>query len=339
MATLVRAASLGNFAEVAGRAGADPAALLRAAGLDPALLGDPDLRIPAKSVTQVLEAAARASGCDTIGLQMAESWRMSDFGAMSLLLAHQGTLREALEATVRYRHLLNDAISLEIEDAGPLVIVREELVLEGGAAAPRQAIELALGVVFRLARALLGPDWRPRSVRFRHAAPASLAVHRRVFGMHLQFDAEFNGIVCDAHDLDFANPAADPAMASHARRYVDSLPGAGPASVAQDVRRAIHALMPRGKAVIGQVAHAMGTHPRQLQRQLEAEGMSFSALLNAARRERAPAYLQNAAYSLTQVSELLGYGHASSFTRWFVTEFGEAPLAWRARHAPRGPRR
>jgi AraC-like DNA-binding protein len=336
MATLVRAASLGNFAEVARRNGADPDALLRAAKLDPQLLGDPDLRIPAAAVVGVLEAAARQSKCDTIGLQMAESWRMSDFGAVSLLLAHQRTLRDALAETIRYRHLLNDAISLEIEDAGELVIVREELVVEGGA--PRQAIELAMGVIFRLFRALLGPEWKPRAVRFQHAPPAQLAVHRRIFGPQVQFGADSNGIVCDARDLDRPNPGADPAMAQHARRYVDSLPGAGSGSTAQDVRRAIHILMPSGRAAIGPVAQAMGTYPRKLQRRLEAEGERFATLLETARRELAPNYLRNPAYSLTQVSELLGYGYPSSFTRWFSAQFGEAPAAWRAKHASPGAR-
>jgi len=252
---------------------------------------------------------------------------------MSLLLAHQRTLRDALAAVTRYRHLLNDAISLGIEEAGPLVIVREEVLVEHGRPAGRQAIELAIGVVFRMFRALLGSDWKPRDVRFTHPAPPDLAVHRRVFGAHVRFDAGFNGIVCEARDLDRPNPSADPAMAGHALRYVESLPGAQQPSLAQEVRRSILVLLPRGRASIEQVAQALGTHPRMIQRTLEKSGESFSSLLNATRRELVPRYLENPAYSLTQVAELLGYAFPSSFTRWFSAEFGEAPARWRAARA------
>jgi len=329
MAALVRAASLGNYAEVARRLGLDPERMIRAAGINPAHLADPDLRIPTAVVMGLLEASAQKADCPTFGLQMAESWRMSDFGAISLLLTHQRTLREALAATIRYRHLLNDSITLEIEEAGHLVIVREELVVDG-AVSSRQGTELAIGVIFRMFRALLGAEWKPRSVCFTHPAPADLGVHRRVFGPAVHFRADFNGIVCAAEDLDRPNPGADPAMAGHALRYVESLPGAQQPSTAQEVRRSIHILLPRGRASVEQVAQALGTHPRVLQRQLEASGDSFSALLNETRRELAVRHLENPAYSLTQVAELLGYGFPSSFTRWFVSEFGQSPASWRA---------
>jgi AraC-like DNA-binding protein len=341
MTALVRAASLGNYTHVAHRHGLDPLRMLREAGLNPAHLADPDLRIRAASVVELLEASARKSGCLTLGLEMAESWRMSDFGAISLLLTHQRTLRDALSMVVRYRHLLNDAVSLEVEESGALVFVREEIVIEASVPPSRQAIELAIGVVFRMFRALLGPEWKPRGVRFVHAAPPKLTVHHRVFGANVRFGAQFNGIVLAAEDLDRPNPSADAAMARHAQRYLDSLPGASMPSIAEEVRRSIHVLLPRGRASIEQVAQALGTQPRTLQRRLEATGDSFASLLNATRRELAVRHLDNPAYSLAQVADLLGYGFASSFTRWFVAEFGRSPSEWRhahERHAKRPPR-
>ncbi|HUL94474.1 MAG TPA: AraC family transcriptional regulator [Usitatibacter sp.] len=332
MTAFVRSASLGNYAEVARRHGLDPPAMLREAKLNPAFLSNPDLRISTAAVVALLEESARRSRCPTFGLEMAESWRMSDFGALSLLLMHQPTLRDALTATIRYRHLLNDALSLAIEDAGALVIVREELVGEA-AARSRQSIELAIGVVFRMFRALLGPSWHPRRVQFTHAAPPDLRVHRRIFGPKVEFNGDFNGIVCDAADLDRPNPGADPAMASHAQRFVDSLPGARAAGLVHDVRRSIYMLLPRGRASVEQIAQVLGTNPRALQRKLEESGESFTALLNDARRELVVRYLENPAYSVTQVGEMLGYNFPSSFTRWFVGQFGTSPARWRAGRA------
>jgi AraC-like DNA-binding protein len=270
---------------------------------------------------------------------MAESWRMSDFGAISLLLAHERTLRDALGATIRYRHLLNDSLSISVEDAGAVVIVREELVAEGTAHS-RQAIELAIGVIFRLFRALLGPQWRPIGVRFTHRAPQDLSVHRRLFGASLEFSREFNGIVCAAADLDRPNPSADPTMASYARGFIESLSPGAASPIAREVRKAIQVLLARRRATVEQIAHGLGMTPRTLQRHLDEAGESFSGLLNAVRLELVPGYLENRAYSLTQVAELLGYGYrarsrAGSWGNSASRRRAGAPIT---RASSRGPR-
>ena len=328
----VRGAALANFAQVAGEVGLNPRRALREAGLDWDILSDPDRRIPADRVAALLERAAHDSGCETFGLRMAEQRRLSDFGAVSLLIAHQPTLRDALETTVRYRHLLNEALAMHVEEAGDVFILREELILPDGGAV-LQACELAIGAMFRMLSSLLGPRWRPYSVRFAHPAPVDLAVHRRVFGAELHFDSDFNGFVCPLADLDRINPAADPAMALYAKRYVDGLGRPRPDALSLEVRRAAHLLLPVGRGSIAQIAKWLGMNVRTLQRRLEAEGHDFSRLLNEVRRELAMRYLANPALSMIEVSRLLGYGQPSSFSRWFATEFGVPPT----NHVTRAP--
>ena len=307
--------------------GIDPRLALHEAGLDREVLSEPDRRVPAERVAICLETAARVSGCQTIGLRMAEARRLSDFGAISLLIAHQPTIRAALESAIRYRRLMNEALVMRLEEAGELAIVREELLLQGGGAAT-QAYELAVGALFRMFASILGPRWRPYAVGFTHAAPNDLTVHRRVFGCDLQFNADFNGIVCWNEDLDRINAAADPAMAAYARRYVEALahPDVEPTPI--EVQKAIHLLLPVGRASIEQVAHGLGMNVRTLQRRLTAEGVLFSQLLNAARRELSQRYLAGRNMSATDISRLLGYDQPSSFTRWFAAEFGAPPSKW-----------
>ena len=329
MVTHVRAAALSNFAEVARQVGVDPRGLLREAGLDPRILSDPDARVPAAAVVGLLETAAVRSGCQTFGLRMAESRRLADFGAVSLLMAHQPTLRDALDTVIRYRHLMNEALAMRVEDYGELVVLREELVVEG-VQPSRQAYELAVGALFRMFSALLGPRWRPYGVKFAHPAPEDLNVHRRLFGAAVEFDSDFSGIICWRADLDRPNPAADPALAQYARQFVEGLGAAGSGSVALEVRKAASLLLPLGRASIGEIAGAVGLNVRTLQRRLEAEGEGFAAVLNGVRRDLAVRYLDNPAYSMTEIARLLGYGQLSSLTRWFIGEFGVPPSRWRA---------
>jgi len=331
MGTLFRAATLTNYFEVAGHLGLNPQPLLAAVGLTRAQLQDPEQQIPATAAIALIEASARTTGCITFGLRMAESRELADFGAVSLLLAHQRTLRDALKAVVRYDHLLNEALAISIEDVGDTVLLREEIVTEPPLQS-RQGMELAIGVLFRLCAVLLGSAWRPLSVNFTHASPAELQVHRRVFRCKLNFDAEFNGIVCPAHSLDRLSPTADAALADYAERFIASLPAGSEHSVVKDARKSIFLLLSVGRATIDQVAQSLGMNVRTLQRRLEESNTVFSELVNEVRRELALRYMANTRFSLGRVAELLGYAVPSSFTRWFSAQFGCAPARWRADH-------
>ncbi|WP_116368171.1 AraC family transcriptional regulator [Parahaliea mediterranea] len=331
MASKIRAASLRHYVELARQMGLDPHRLLAEVGLNAALLEQPDNRISTDASVALLENSALASNCPTFGLRMAETRQLSDLGAMSLLLLHQRTLRDALHITIHYRHLLNEALVMHIESAGNLVIIREEVVTEKAIPA-RQSTEYAMGVLFRLCRAIIGTHWLPHSVNFTHAPPPDLQLHRRMFGARVEFGAEFNGIVCPAADLDLPNPQAEPTMARYAEDFVSSLQGVEPLSEIQEVRQAIYMLLPMGRASIEQVAQALGVNARTLQRRLKDDDATFSDLINEVRSTLVQRYLSNPRYSLNQIADLLGYSVPSSFTRWFSARFGMAPVRWRALH-------
>lgn len=331
MAILVRSGVLTNFLEVAQHVGLNPQAELAKVGLNQAMLLDPEQAIPGAAAVQLLENAAQASGCQTFGLRMAESRQMSDLGAVSLLLTHQPTLRDVLEMALHYRHLMNRALAIYVEEAGGLAVIREEIVTES-ATPRRQATELAIGVMARLCATLLAQHWRPVSVSFMHDAPDDLRLHRRVFGCDVQFRAEFNGIACPSATLAAPNPKADPAMAQLARRYLDTLQPGQDASLSFEVRKAIYVLLPMGRATAEQIALALGMNVRTLQRRLEDEQVSFSDLVNEVRRDLAQRYMQSPQYSLARIADLLGYSVPSSFTRWFAAQFGASPAQWRTQH-------
>jgi AraC-like DNA-binding protein len=330
MATNVRGATLANFAEVAAQIGLDPRVVLREAGVDRRTLSNPDSRIPAGRVVDLLERSAQASDCPTIGLRMAESRRLSNLGALSLLISHQATMREALLTVTRYRQLVNEALLIHVEEHDDVVVVREELLVTAGLQT-RQSYELAVGVLYRIFRAVLGPRWRAQSVNFTHAAPTDLAVHRRIFGPITEFGSDFNGLTCRRADLDAPNPAADPVMAQFAEHYVRSLPNAGAGLVSQEVQKAIYLLLPSGEVSLVRIAELLGLSERTLQRRLAAENAEFGQLLDGARRDLAQRYLENPTIPMGRLAGMVGYSRQASFNRWFGAAFGSTPGAWRRR--------
>ena len=335
MSAFVRAATLKHYMEVAQALGLNPAQMLRGVGLMSNMLNDPETLLPLEAALTLLERSAEHSACPTFGLRMAQARRMSDIGVVSLLLSHQRTLRDMLLTSIEYRHLLNRTLAMNLETVGKMVLIREEIMAEAGMP-KRQATELAMGILHRTCKSVMGSQWHPQSVHFSHEAPASQHEHTRFFRCRVVFDAEFDGIVCNKEDIDQLNPQADLAMAGYARQFMDSMEGAHQRSVIFDVRKAIYLLMPVGRATLHQVAYAQAVSVRTLQRQLDEEGQTFSALLSAVRRELALRYMENRNYSLQRVGMMLGYTSATSFTRWFCAEFGCAPREWRNRSRQQG---
>jgi len=98
-----------------------------------------------------------------------------------------------------------------------------------------------------------------------------------------------------------------------------------------DTRKAIYMLLPLGKAASAEIALSLGLNLRTLQRRLDPEKTSLSTLVDGVRRDLAVRYLSNKSHSLSQITEMLGYGRLSSFTRWFAAQFGMSPTRWRER--------
>ncbi|HSV59025.1 MAG TPA: AraC family transcriptional regulator [Variovorax sp.] len=322
MSPLVRAASLTNYSEVARASGLDPARMLSDAGLSPSILREPDLLIPVERVGHLLQESARASGNEGFGLCMAESRQLSNLGAVGMLIRDQATLRDSLNVLMRYQALLNGSLSLMIEESGGLVVIREELKAGNAQQSTRQRIELALGVMLRLMRQFLGAGWQPRRVCFEHPAPRDPSAHLRLFGRRVEFDHDYNCIVCAKSDLDTRNPSADPAMVRYAQQLLDASARKQEAAMLGDVRRTILLLLPSGRCTIEQAAEHLGLVCRTLQRRLTEQEQNFSSMVNEIRKELATRHVLESDRPLTEVSMLLGFSAPSAFSRWYQAQFG-----------------
>ena len=322
MSSLVRAACLTNYSEVARAGGLDPARMLLDAGLRTSVEQEPDLMIPVERVGQLLQASATLSGNESFGLCMAESRMLSNLGAVGMLIRDQKTLRDSLDVLMRYQVLLNGSLSLMIEEHSDVVVLREEVQPGKPQQPTRQRIELALGVMLRLMRQFLGAGWQPRSVRFRHPAPRDASVHHRLFGYCVEFNADFNCIVCAKTDLDARNPSADPAMVRYAQQLLDASAKPLESTMIEDVRRTTLLLLPSGRCSVEQVAEHLGVACRTVQRGLAKQGQSFSSMVNEIRKELATRYVIESDRPLTEVAMLLGFSDPSALSRWYHAQFG-----------------
>jgi AraC-like DNA-binding protein len=106
-------------------------------------------------------------------------------------------------------------------------------------------------------------------------------------------------------------------------------------AVAQCVDKIIRALLAEGRGTVGieLVAERMATSVRTLQRRLRATGLSYSGVVQRARRTAARQMLKDRGVGIGEVARALGYSDPAHFTRAFQRWTGCTPRDFRARSA------
>ena len=336
---LVRAAALKGYFEVAEELKLDTVPLLRRAGFSPSMFAKPEQMLPARSVIRLLEESAEATECLTFGLRMAEGRELADLGIVSLLIAHQPTLGDALSVLSEYRNRINSTLMLRVEKFDGMALLREVFALDPPMFS-RQSDDLAIAVLDRICRSVLGTGWQPISISVGYEPPPSSErqVYQRLFSCPVQFGSEFNGILIRSADLDRPNPRSEPALALHARKLVESLVDPGERSMVEEVEEAILVLMPAGRASIAAVADSLGLNVRTLQRRLAADDVRFGEMIDRIRVREVNRHFANRRLRLTDVAHHLGYASLGAFSRWYGERFSETPSEGRRRIRRQTPR-
>jgi len=329
MSQLGRSAGLAGLLEVCRDVGVDAYQLAHAAGLPPAVLTDPDLRVSVEAMGRMFEMGAEQSGVDDFGLRIAERRRISNMGVVGLVIREQPTLRKALQAYARYQWLQNDAYTLILAEFADQAILR----INGPAWQQRQTAELSVATALRTIRAIIGEGWRPQEVWFTHAAPARLDTHRRVLGITPTFEQDYMAILMRRSDLDTRIPTADPAMAEQVARYLERLTEGRSVDLRDKVGELVVALLPDGACTVERVAQHLGMDRRTLHRRLSAQGATFTGILDSTRVDLARSLLSTSDRPLQAIADLLGFSSLSAFAHWFRRKFGQPASAYRTAHA------
>jgi AraC-like DNA-binding protein len=324
-----RAVVLTSYEDVARHAGLNPYVMLGRAGLHPSSLRDPENWLAAHRILTLLDDSAARSGRDDFGILLGECRSFASLGPVSLLLRHELALRDVIGAMIEYRRLLNDLLHLDLRDDGTTAVLEWNLI---PGLRSSQGVNVLAATAYRILVDGGGIDWQPECVHFRQETPRYVATFARIFQCPIEFGSNIDGMTCSTSSLASLNKFADPELAVHARRLLDLMPSVRHTDTTTErARSMIPSLICTGQAQVENVAHCLGLSARTLQRRLVEEGQPFSSLLNEVRRDLAVRYLTNSSHSIGDVAHLTGYSAASSFIRWFVSEFGIPPTKWRKR--------
>lgn len=304
----------------------DPMALMQRAGIDSRYLDDPETPVPVRSMVELLQIAADASGIEDFGLRLGEARGLPDFGPAVLMLREEATVRDALRTLVALMHLHSEEAHLHLEENEAPVLT---LHIAGEVGDCGQAVDSSLAGLTHILRWLLGESWTPAVIRFTHGRPASTARYDRFFRCPLEFQSSSEGIVLRKVDLDAHLPALSPILRRQVERYIHTLDIEPTDIYVYRVTQVIAMALPRGEAKADVIARYLGTYRQNLNRRLARAGLNYSAVVEKVRKNLAVQYMLGSDRSLSHIAGLIGFGSLSAFTRWFHQSFDCAPSVWR----------
>jgi AraC-like DNA-binding protein len=335
----IRTNTLAGFAELARSLQLDPAALLAGVGLDIGELEVPDRWIPAAPAARLLDQSAQLAGSPDFGLRLAALRHLGSLGPISVVLREEPDLRSALDLLIRYQRSYNEALHLRLSETGEEATI--EVWLEFAEPAPvEQALDLVMAALIGIIRALVRSDWQPLSAAFSRRSPPDAGPWHRLFGPGVAFDRELTGLVFPVRELEAPVVTSDSSLRPYTHQFLRRIVAPPAPAEATDVAEvvevveALEFLLPLGRQSMQQVSRLLGMTRRDLQRYLSERGETFSSVMHATRARLAERYLPNERYTLTEVSQFLGFEAPSAFSRWFRQQFGTNPSEWRRSARP-----
>jgi AraC-like DNA-binding protein len=296
---------------------------------------DVDARIPITTAHTMLQAAVALTGDEAIGLRAGGALSLKDIGVLGYAMASAANVAEALHVGGRHMRLVNDAVDFAIVRRGG----EAELHFDCRVALPRQAADfMVCAMLHTWSQAwprFMGPETR---VHFAYPAPSDVSAYARAFpAQQVQFGAPYLGFSLPeallAEPLAQADQGLHAVLRKSAELFLANLPRVE--SVTERVRALLITELASGHPGIMHVARQMRMSPRTLGRRLEAEGTTFSELLDTLRHSLATRYLREHDMAIPDIALLTGFAQTNAFHRAFRRWTGTTPNEYRRTHRSR----
>jgi AraC-like DNA-binding protein len=306
-------------------------ALMRAAGLDERLRGDPDARVSTFAYMVLWRELLTGLPDVAVPVEYVRTLDLATLGVGGQICMRADDIAHASALSERFSRLTDTGVELRWLDRGERVghsiSHRPEVV------ALRFPIEVMLGTGFRMLSHALGEPVPLREVTFAHPSGYPVAAYESLFGCPVRFGAEESALWLDRELLHrpFArrDPLARRYLEAHAEQMLAALPAPQPPVIAQ-IREAIMIELATSGAELARVAKRVAMSTRTVQRRLEEQGTSYQDVVDDVRAAMARALLRDRTRSIIDVAFELGYADLKSFYRAFRRWTNTTPAEWRA---------
>jgi AraC-like DNA-binding protein len=326
----IQAKAVEKIVRSAAASGVTADQLYQAVNLDPAVLLDPDNRIPFAQLVDLYEKAAQLTGDNNFGLHVGETVNPTAFDVVGYCALNSPTLGDAFARVARYHSIWTDGALFNLEHSRETSAIVYRYV-DASISEHRQDSEMTLATVTALCRGVAAADFTPTAVEFQHDAPADISEHVRLFRCPIEFRTPSNKLHFNSSSLSLPIDKADASLCALLDRHAEELLAKFPPrdSLVDQVCSIIATELRGGDPSLERVAEQLSLTPRTLQRKLHEIGASHNELLDQMRRQLAMRYLREREMAICEVAYLLGFSESSSFHRAFKRWTGITPKEFR----------
>lgn len=310
--------------------GADVAGILDQAGIDPALLADPQAQVGDLQYVAVMLAVMRLSNDEFLGAGGRRRAPRGSFGMMCHAVIHLPILRKALlRAIMFYNMQMGDIhFKLHVEGEKAVLSIRwDDPALD----ASHVTTEAILTIFQRFASWLIDQRIPLIEATFDYPAPDHVEQYHRLFHCPLRFSQARNSIVFDARYLNYPLMQSEKSLKGFLR--------AAPANLFV-LPHNTQVLSSQIRALIGKdftqefpdfedVSARLNMTPQTLRRRLKDEATSYQAIKDNLRRDAAIYYLSRPQLSISDIAQMMGFSEPSTFHRAFKKWTGLTPGEYR----------
>jgi len=308
--------------------GADPAIVLRRAGLDPNLFSDLENVMPYAALGRLVTESVKATGCESFGLRVGASTKASSLGLTSLVSINSPTVRDGLQVIVDTLKTSETGGTTFLDIRGGLGSFGYD-VTAPGVESVDQIVDASIAIAHNIMRRLCGPAWRPSRVQLIRDPPRDRGPFSKFFEAPIDYAEPSGCLVFDAATLDAPVRDRNPDYAEILAPFLEEAAANAPGDFLSAVKLIIRSQIGLGALSRDSVCRALGLNARTLAHRLEGFGVSYSGLADEARYEAAQSLLRKAK-PIAEIAATLGFAEQSAFTRAFKVWSGTTPARWRA---------
>ncbi len=307
------------------------------AGIKPAYLDLPLWRGSTHDMAKLIQILGRVLKDETLGFA-GQPTPIGSFEFAVKLAVEGKNVADGLTRAIHFYNLVNSSIQTEYEDAEDGFVITVSFPLKEGE--PNRFLGLIWMVVFhRFSSWLAGDTLLQSSIDLNHCPSKEQAKElKKIFPFNHKYNATSLRLILDRYLV----KAPIQRSSQNVKEMLTQAPldmmllSDRDLSMYLKVRRllATTTSMPTQE-----IAQKINIHPSKLRRLLKQEGKKVSVIREEVRQEKARSLLAMSNFSIEAISDELGYGDASSFTRAFRTWTSFSPSEYRKseryEHAPR----
>lgn len=316
--------------------GVPPMLLCQTAGLSPLELVDRDKIVPHAWKRKLWSALTQHCPGVPVGVAFGKFFNADHLGYVGQVFRNARDGLDALRKLARFAALFD---SRAAEYPSPIEMDSRKVTLTASHHVLEDQLECVEACMFGFItqlNALTGTKARVLEVRMHLDDQRHRAEYEAFFDCPIRFGCEQNGMDITRESLAAPLLGANVAAAEHIEAYVaESLATSGEELFLAKVQRAVHEQLRDGTLSQHEVARAVGTSVRGLQRRLSKQGQNFAQVVEELRRSAALRMLSDTDAAIYEIAFCLGYQDVSSFNRAFKRWLDTSPRSYREQQRKR----